>query len=104
MNQQLRIPHPESVLAYHTKDSASPPYLQVYVLGRLGTNDWSLAPPSDETAVGSGRLPAGARARQDHAGPHRPRDDHPWLHPERWQERAELPSPALRPPVGGRAR
>ena len=57
MNQQLRIPHPESVLAYHTKDSASPPYLQVYVLGRLGTNDWSLAPPSDQTAVGSGRLP-----------------------------------------------
>src|SRR5947207_266829 len=45
MNQQLRIPHPEAVLAYHTKDSASPPYLQVYVLGRLGTKDWSLAPP-----------------------------------------------------------
>src|SRR5215467_13280635 len=55
MNQQLRIPHPEAVLAYHTKDSASPPYLQVYVLGRLGTNDWSLAPPADQTAAGSGR-------------------------------------------------
>ena len=58
MNQQLRIPHPEAVLAYHTNDSASPPYLQVYVLGRLGTNSWSLAPPSDDTAVGGGRLPA----------------------------------------------
>ena len=58
MNQQLRIPHPEAVLAYHTNDSASPPYLQVYVLGRLGTNSWSLAPPSDATAAGSGRLPA----------------------------------------------
>jgi transglutaminase-like putative cysteine protease len=58
MNQQLRVPHPEAVLAYHTNDSASPPYLQVYVLSRLGTNDWSLAPPSDQTALGSGRLPA----------------------------------------------
>jgi transglutaminase-like putative cysteine protease len=58
MNQQLRIPHPEAVLAYHTKDSASPPYLQVYVLGRLGTTDWSLAPPSDDSVVGGDRLPA----------------------------------------------
>ncbi len=57
MNQQLRIPHPEAVLSYHTKDSASPPYLQVYVLGRLGTNDWSLAPPSDDAVVGGDRLP-----------------------------------------------
>jgi transglutaminase-like putative cysteine protease len=57
MNQELRIPHPEAVLAYHTNDSASPPYLQVYVLGRLGTNDWTLAPPSDATVAGSGRLP-----------------------------------------------
>jgi transglutaminase-like putative cysteine protease len=57
MNQQLRTPHPEAVLNYHTTDSASPPYLQVYVLGRLGTDDWSLAPPSDQTVVGSGRLP-----------------------------------------------
>ena len=58
MNQQLRIPHEEAVLAYHTKDSASPPYLQVYVLGRLSTNDWSLAPPSDDSVVGGDRLPA----------------------------------------------
>jgi transglutaminase-like putative cysteine protease len=58
MNQQLRVPHPEEILSYRTNDSASPPYLQVYVLGRLGTSDWSLAPPSDQTALGSGRLPA----------------------------------------------
>jgi transglutaminase-like putative cysteine protease len=58
MNQQLRIPHAEAVLAYHTNDSASPPYLQVYVLGRLGTSDWSLAPPSDASVLGSDRLPA----------------------------------------------
>jgi len=57
MNQQLRVPRPEAVLSYHTDDSASPPYLQVYVLGRLGTNDWTLAPPSDASVVGSGRLP-----------------------------------------------
>ena len=61
MNQQLRIPHPEAVLAYHTNDSASPPYLQVYVLGRLGTNDWSLAPPSD--ASRGRQRPAARRAR-----------------------------------------
>jgi transglutaminase-like putative cysteine protease len=58
MNQQLRVPHPEAVLDYHTTDSASPPYLQVYVLGRLGTTDWSLAPPSDNTPFAGGRLPA----------------------------------------------
>jgi len=58
MNLELRTPHPAKVLAYHTNDSASPPYLQVYVLGRLGTNSWTLAPPSDDTVVGSGRLPA----------------------------------------------
>ena len=57
MNQQLRIPHPEAVLAYHTNDSASPPYLQVYVLGRLGTNDWSLAPPSDASVSAAAGCP-----------------------------------------------
>jgi transglutaminase-like putative cysteine protease len=57
MNQQLRTPHPETILTYHTSDPA-PPYLQVYVLGRLGSSDWSLAPPSAIAAVGSGALPA----------------------------------------------
>jgi transglutaminase-like putative cysteine protease len=57
MNQQLRTPHPETILTYHTSDLA-PPYLQVYVLGRLGRSDWSLAPPSAIATVGSGALPA----------------------------------------------
>ena len=57
MNQQLRTPHQETILTYHTSDLA-PPYLQVYVLGRLGGSDWSLAPPSAIAAVGSGALPA----------------------------------------------
>jgi transglutaminase-like putative cysteine protease len=57
MNQQLHAPHPETVLTYHTGDAA-PPYLQLYVLGRLGTSDWSMAPPSATATVGSGTLPA----------------------------------------------
>src|SRR5215831_646563 len=58
MNQLLREPRAEAVLAYHTNDSATPPYLQVYVLGRLSTSAWTLAPPSDDMAVGGDRLPA----------------------------------------------
>jgi transglutaminase-like putative cysteine protease len=57
MNQQLHAPHPATILTYHTSDPA-PPYLQEYVLGRLGTGDWSLAPPSAAVTVGSGTLPA----------------------------------------------
>jgi transglutaminase-like putative cysteine protease len=57
MNDQLRTTHPETILTYHTGDAA-PPYLQVYVLGRLGTRDWSLAPPSASATVGGGTLPA----------------------------------------------
>jgi len=57
MNDQLRTPHPETILSYRTGD-ATPPYLQVYVLGRLGTRDWSLAPPSATATVGGGALPA----------------------------------------------
>jgi transglutaminase-like putative cysteine protease len=57
MNQLLREPRAEAVLAYHTNDSATPPYLQVYVLGRLSTSAWTLAPPSNDTAVGGDRLP-----------------------------------------------
>jgi transglutaminase-like putative cysteine protease len=58
MNEQLRMPHPEKILTYRTNVSSTPPYLQVYVLGRLGTSDWSLAPPSAIATVGSGTLPA----------------------------------------------
>jgi transglutaminase-like putative cysteine protease len=59
MNQQLRMVHPETVLTYRsTATSSTAPYLQVYVLGRLGTKDWSMAPPAATVAVGSGPLPA----------------------------------------------
>jgi len=58
MDEQLHAVHPETVLTYRTT-SPDPPYLQVYVLGRLGKSDWSLAPPSAATdAVGNGTLPA----------------------------------------------
>ena len=58
MNQLLHLPHPEPILTYHTNIGSAPPYLQVYVLSRLGSGDWHLAPPSALTAVGSGALPA----------------------------------------------
>jgi transglutaminase-like putative cysteine protease len=59
MNEQLRMTHPETVLTYRsTAAGSTPPYFQVYVLGRLGTNDWSMAPPSATTTVGGGTLPA----------------------------------------------
>ncbi|HKA98921.1 MAG TPA: DUF3488 and transglutaminase-like domain-containing protein [Streptosporangiaceae bacterium] len=57
MNEQLHMSRPEKILTYRTGNS-TPPYLQVYVLGRLTTSDWSLAQPTDTAAVGSGALPA----------------------------------------------
>ncbi|HEX7266678.1 MAG TPA: DUF3488 and transglutaminase-like domain-containing protein, partial [Streptosporangiaceae bacterium] len=57
MNEQLHMTHPEPILRYHTANSA-PPYLQVYVLTRLGSTAWSLAQPSDTAEVGSGTFPA----------------------------------------------
>jgi transglutaminase-like putative cysteine protease len=57
MNQQLRAPHPQTVLTYRSSATFTPPYLQIYVLGRLGTNDWSMAPPSATSALGKGPLP-----------------------------------------------
>ncbi|HUL25460.1 MAG TPA: DUF3488 and transglutaminase-like domain-containing protein [Streptosporangiaceae bacterium] len=59
MNEQLHASHPETILTYHTSDTTTPPYLQVYVLGRLGGSDWSLAPPPATSAtVGGGTLPS----------------------------------------------
>jgi transglutaminase-like putative cysteine protease len=58
MDEQLHAERPETILTYRTA-SPDPPYLQVYVLGRLGNSDWSLAPPSPATdPVGGGALPA----------------------------------------------
>ena len=57
MNEQLHMSSPEKILTYRT-GSATPPYLQVYVLGRLTKSDWSLAEPTENAAVSSGALPA----------------------------------------------
>lgn len=58
MNQQLRAPHPQTVLTYRSNSTTTPAYLQIYVLGRLGTNNWSMAPPSATSALGKGLLPS----------------------------------------------
>ncbi|HET7243298.1 MAG TPA: transglutaminaseTgpA domain-containing protein [Streptosporangiaceae bacterium] len=41
LNTDLRETHPVSVLTYHTVNG-TPPYLQVYVLGNLTTNAWTM--------------------------------------------------------------
>ncbi len=56
LNRQLRAHSPQTVLTYHST-AQLPPYLQVYVLGRLGTATWSLAPPGRTVPLGSGPLP-----------------------------------------------
>ncbi len=50
LNGDLREGHPVPVLSYHTIDG-TPPYLQVYVLGNLTTNAWTLGPPPGTTAL-----------------------------------------------------
>jgi transglutaminase-like putative cysteine protease len=57
MNEQLHMSHRKTILTYRTA-SSTPPYLQVYVLGKLDSSDWSLTQPSATAAVGSGALPA----------------------------------------------
>jgi TgpA N-terminal domain/Transglutaminase-like superfamily len=56
LTQQLHESTPKTVLTYRTP-VPNPPYLQVYVLGRLGTHAWTLAPPTSTKAVGKGLLP-----------------------------------------------
>ena len=69
MNSELRHTAPGSVLTYQTNDSASPQYLQVYVLSNLTTNTWTLAPALGRSR---GRREAArhAGAGQGHADPH----------------------------------
>ncbi|HEY5990693.1 MAG TPA: DUF3488 and transglutaminase-like domain-containing protein, partial [Streptosporangiaceae bacterium] len=57
LSRQLHEEHPQAVLTYHTP-TPNPPYLQVYVLGRLGTHTWTLAPPGETKDVGKSALPA----------------------------------------------
>jgi transglutaminase-like putative cysteine protease len=45
------------VLTYHTTDS-TPPYLQVYVLGTLNTNAWTMGPPPATSGLYRRGLPA----------------------------------------------
>jgi len=57
LNTDLHESHPVPVLTYITTAS-TPPYLQVYVLGTLTTNAWTMGPPPDTTALtGRHRLP-----------------------------------------------
>ena len=50
LNTDLRETHPVSVLTYHTPDG-TPPYLQVYVLGNLTTNAWTMGDLPATTAL-----------------------------------------------------
>jgi transglutaminase-like putative cysteine protease len=58
LNTDLRESHPVPVLTYHTLDS-TPPYLQVYVLGNLTTNAWTMGQAPATTGLTSkGFMPA----------------------------------------------
>jgi hypothetical protein len=58
LNTDLRESRPVPVLTYRTTDS-TPPYLQVYVLGNLTTNAWTMGPPPATTGLTSrGLMPA----------------------------------------------
>jgi hypothetical protein len=58
LNTDLRETRPVSVLTYHTVDGG-PPYLQVYVLGNLTTNAWTMGQAPETTGLTSkGFMPA----------------------------------------------
>lgn len=56
LNTDLHETHAVPVLTYRTTDS-SPPYLQVYVLGNLSTNAWTMGPPIFTTDLSRRGLP-----------------------------------------------
>jgi transglutaminase-like putative cysteine protease len=56
LNKELHENHPQTVLTYRTPYS-QPPYLQVYVLTRLDTDAWTLAPPKVTYELRKGNLP-----------------------------------------------
>jgi hypothetical protein len=64
LNTDLHESKPVPVLTYRTSDS-TPPYLQVYVLGNLTTNAWTMGPPPGTTPLTSkgGMPPAPGLAR-----------------------------------------
>jgi transglutaminase-like putative cysteine protease len=57
LNTDLRESHPVPVLTYHT-DVSTPPYLQVYVLGNLTTNAWTMSAPETTGLTRRGLMPA----------------------------------------------
>jgi transglutaminase-like putative cysteine protease len=56
MNRELQRKNPAHVLTYRTTDP-DPEYLQVYVLGNLTSNTWTLVPAAGQL-VHDGKLPA----------------------------------------------
>ena len=68
LNTDLHENHPVPVLTYRTTDS-TPPYLQVYVLGNLSTNAWSMAPPADTNDLSRRGLPAAPGLASTTPGP-----------------------------------
>jgi len=59
LNTDLTETRPVTVLSYRTNETL-PPYLQVYVLGNLGTNQWTMGAPSQVSTLGNRLLPAPA--------------------------------------------
>jgi transglutaminase-like putative cysteine protease len=69
LNTDLHETRPVSVLTYRTTDS-TPPYLQVYVLGTLTTNAWTMGPPPATTALtGRHLLPQAPGLAKNTPGP-----------------------------------
>ena len=75
LNTDLRESRPVPVLTYHTPDS-TPPYLQVYVLGNLTTNAWTMGQAPATTALTSkGFMPAVPYMNRNTSGP----SVHEWI-------------------------
>jgi transglutaminase-like putative cysteine protease len=69
LNTDLHESKPVQVLTYRTADSG-PPYLQVYVLGNLTTNAWTMGQPPGTTALTSkGLMPAAPGLARTTPGP-----------------------------------
>jgi transglutaminase-like putative cysteine protease len=69
LNTDLRETHPVPVLTYHTSNG-TPPYLQVYVLGNLTTNAWTMGQAPATTALTSkGFMPAVPFMNRNTSGP-----------------------------------
>jgi transglutaminase-like putative cysteine protease len=75
LNSDLRDKTPVPVLTYHTPDG-TPPYLQVYVLGNLTTNAWTMGQAPATTALTSkGFMPAVPGMNRNTSGP----SVHEWI-------------------------